>query len=222
MAKDKASQEIDEAGERVIDLTGRVADAADVTAADVEQAANLSTLRGLGYAAVGVGDLATDAARRLPRLLGHGYLALVARGQRLRMQAGGGEVAEAAQEHAQETAQQATDAARAAGEGAQEAATAAGMTASEAGETVTEGAEETADAVRETGKKAASGGRRAASSAARAATGDTAKGDEDQPSVEDLAAHTVVELREMAGELGIEGRGNMRKQELIDAISDAD
>jgi hypothetical protein len=183
--------------------------------AEASEAAGRTMLREAPYAAVGLGKALTDAARnvdatalserlqRTPTAIASrasavgssirvAYLALAARGRVARIQAGGDDAATEAAEPAQEV----VDLAR---EGVEDAATTAD------------------DATRGRAKAWLGKVKGAATRSTKDESQDGSTGDE----ADELEELTVAELRDQASELDIEGRTNMRKQELIEAIRDA-
>jgi hypothetical protein len=277
---------------------------------EARQVAGRRALQELPYAAVGLGDVVAEAARRVdatslterlrrtPVVVGskvldlganasESYLALVARGRALRLQAAGEDATDEARErteaviaHAEEavgrgggvaaatldrakaaagkvrdlTARGAKDAGEAAGGAADAGAAAADEAASAAGDaagTAADGAQGTA------GRAAGVLGKvKGAVTRGSRRTGSTDEGDEGDEAdsaapegvaeeaeaaprkrrrrkaaaaTEDeldtgsgaLADRTVAQLRNRAGQLGIEGRTKMKKDELVQAIGDA-
>jgi hypothetical protein len=214
------------AGDDVVDVTdlakGQVEGAATKGREKLEElqdeaseAAGRTMLREAPYAAVGLGKVVTDAARHvdaasLPERLRRApsavasrasalgtnakvaYLALAARGHAARLQAAGDDAAT-------EVAEQAQDMVDLTQEGVEDAAT----SADEA-----------------TGGRAKAWFGRVKGAATRSSKNEPEDGAaaDDADELEEL---TVAELRDQASELDIEGRTNMRKQELIAAIRDA-
>jgi hypothetical protein len=170
------TENLREKGGDVVDLTKQEARTAATRAEEAVQEAGL-TLSDVGYAALGVGDVAVEAARslgtQLPGLLRRApsalstnltqtYVMLAARGRRLRGQIESDEATSTAQEQTKAAVSQAKGAATTAREGTRKAAEQAGTGAQKAADRastgvdeVTEQAEKTAATTRKHAKKTA-------------------------------------------------------------------
>jgi hypothetical protein len=204
--------------------------AAEQIAGEADEVASRELLQEIGNAAIGLGDAVTEAARnvdaqalveqvrRAPVALASvatslsssarsGYLAMAERGRRVRGQAAGEPATEEAERQTKAAASQAKGAATATRKGAEEAA---GRTS------------DAAAATRDKAKGAATSASKAAGAQAEAAKSTAKKaGDAVDTGTGALQDRTVEQLRNRASELDIEGRSNMKKDELVKAIRDA-
>jgi hypothetical protein len=305
----KGGDAIEQAKRPVEGVVTAAEEASEDAKGEARQVAGKRALKELPYAAVGLGDVVADAARRVdastlperlrrtPVVVGskvldlganakEGYLALVARGRALRLEAAGEDATAEAQEHAEAVIAQAEEAvgqggnvaaatldrakvavgkvrdlaargakgASDAAEGAADAGAAAGGEAADAAgdaaTTASDGAQETAgraagvlgkvkgavtrgskgteetdesDAAESAAPEGEADGSEAAPKKRRRRKGSTTEAAEEAPDTGSgkLAGRTVPQLRNRAKQLGIEGAGKMKKDDLVEAIRDA-